>query len=85
MLLQGSYPIAFSGESPQLADAQLLLGCARLDPNPQKWLAGRWEGFLVDIVWDEDGEMVRLPPRPAAWSPPDPKRHSHKYALHSAC
>lgn len=53
----------------------------RLDPDPRQWLDGRWEGSLVDIVWDEDGEMVRLPPRPAAWSPPDPQRTSHKLFL----
>jgi hypothetical protein len=51
----------------------------RLDRDPQRWLQGRWEGQLVDVVWDEDGEMVRVPrPRPAVWQPPDRNRYTHK-------
>jgi len=53
--------------------------CCRLSVNTADWMPGKWTGQLVDIVWDEDGEMVRLPPRPAAWAPP-PHRSNHECA-----
>ena len=32
---------------------------------------GSWEGTMTDLLWDEDGEMFRCSPRPAAWNPPN--------------
>ena len=53
----------------------------RLEGTPSLWMEGdRWEGSMTDIVWDEDGEMLRLPPRPAVWTPPDPLSPTHRCA-----
>ena len=30
------------------------------------------------MVWDEDGEMMKLPTRPATWSPPNPASPTHR-------
>lgn len=47
--------------------------CAhRLDADPANWMdGGSWEGTMTDLLWDEDGEMFRCSPRPAAWNPPN--------------
>ena len=51
----------------------------RLDADPEKWLAhGEWEGTMSEVIWDDDGEMLRLRNRPAIWSPPDPQSKDHK-------
>ena len=31
---------------------------------------GTWTGTMTDLLWDEDGEMFKCSPRPAAWAPP---------------
>lgn len=44
----------------------------RLDADPANWMdGGSWEGTMTDLLWDEDGEMFRCSPRPAAWNPPN--------------
>ena len=43
------------------------------------WMdGGKWVGTMTDLIWDEDGEMFRLNPRTAVWTPPDPLRRSHR-------
>jgi len=56
----------------------------RLDADPTNWMdGGSWEGTMSDLLWDEDGEMYRCSPRPAAWHPPNKMtgRHSHDSLL----
>jgi hypothetical protein len=53
----------------------------RLDGATNMWMdGGTWVGTMTDIIWDEDGEMFRLNPRTAVWTPPDPLRRSHRCA-----
>ena len=33
---------------------------------------------MTEVVWDEDGEMMKLPTRPAIWSPPNPASPTHR-------
>lgn len=48
--------------------------CYRLDADPDNWMdGGTWEGTMTDLLWDEDGEMCKCSPRPAAWHPPSKK------------
>lgn len=43
----------------------------KLDSDPSNWMdGGTWEGVMTDLLWDEDGEMFKCSPRPAAWHPP---------------
>lgn len=45
-----------------------------LDPDPSTWMdGGSWEGVMQDLLWDDEGEMYRCSPRPAAWFPPAKK------------
>lgn len=56
----------------------------RLDADPAKWMdGGSWEGTMTDLLWDEDGEMYKCSPRPAAWQPPHKMtgRRSHDSLL----
>ena len=54
----------------------------RLDGATNMWMdGGKWVGTMTDLIWDEDGEMFRLNPRTAVWTPPDPLRRSHRRAL----
>lgn len=56
----------------------------RLDADPANWMdGGSWEGTMSDLLWDEDGEMYRCSPRPAAWHPPNKitGRQSHDSLL----
>ena len=56
----------------------------RLDGATNMWMdSGTWVGTMTDIIWDEDGEMFRLNPRTAVWTPPDPLRRSHRCACHA--
>ena len=62
-----------------------LVSCyARLDADASKWMdGGSWEGTMTDLLWDEDGEMFKCSPRPAAWHPPNKMtgRQSHDSLL----
>lgn len=43
---------------------------------------GSFKGEMSEIVWDEDGDMLRLPTRPATWSPPvETSSHTHRSFL----
>jgi hypothetical protein len=43
------------------------------------WLEkGSYKGEMKEVVWDEEGEMMKLPTRPATWSPPDPHSKTHR-------
>ena len=54
----------------------------RLDGATTLWMdGGKWVGTMTDLIWDEDGEMFRLNPRTAVWTPPDPLRRSHRRVL----
>ncbi len=54
----------------------------RLDGATNVWMdGGKWVGTMTDLIWDEDGEMFRLNPRTAVWTPPDPLRRSHRRVL----
>lgn len=56
----------------------------KLDADPANWMdGGSWEGTMSDLLWDEDGEMYRCSPRPAAWHPPNKitGRQSHDSLL----
>lgn len=56
----------------------------RLDADPDSWMdGGTWEGTMTDLLWDEDGEMCKCSPRPAAWHPPSKKtgRRAHDSLL----
>ena len=58
--------------------------CHRLDADPANWMdGGSWEGTMTDLLWDEDGEMFKCSPRPAAWRPPHKMtgRRSHDSLL----
>ncbi|KAL3140660.1 hypothetical protein ABBQ32_005226 [Trebouxia sp. C0010 RCD-2024] len=55
-----------------------------LDADPDSWMdGGTWEGTMTDLLWDEDGEMCKCSPRPAAWHPPSKKtgRRAHDSLL----
>ena len=57
----------------------------RLDGATNMWMdGGKWVGTMTDLIWDEDGEMFRLNPRTAVWTPPDPLRRSHRRARTAA-
>ncbi|KAK9818828.1 hypothetical protein WJX74_007859 [Apatococcus lobatus] len=50
-----------------------------LHADPEKWLEhGDWEGTMSEVIWDDDGEMLRLRTRPAIWTPPDPHSKDHR-------
>ena len=65
-----------TGWSPLLAAqaaAETGAGC-RLAEDPQQWMdGGTWKGIMHEMIWDEDGEILALRPRPAAWHPPPPR------------
>ena len=43
----------------------------RLPEDVSTWLdGGAWTGTMQELIWDEDGEILALRPRPAAWRPP---------------
>lgn len=51
----------------------------RLDPQANMWLeGGRFKGEMEEIVWDEDGDQMRLPTRPATWSAPPKNSSTHR-------
>ncbi|KAK9842046.1 hypothetical protein WJX81_005876 [Elliptochloris bilobata] len=55
----------------------------RLAARPEEWLAeGTWRGTMQEAVWDEDGDMLMLRPRPAVWCPPDPQREGFRLQLY---
>ena len=55
------------------AAAETGAGC-RLAEDPQQWMdGGTWKGIMHEMIWDEDGEILALRPRPAAWHPPPPR------------
>ena len=37
-------------------------------------------GFLREVIWEEDGEMIDLGSRPSLWSPPEPDSPNHRCA-----
>ena len=59
--------------SPVQAAAEVGAGC-RLAEDPYQWMdGGTWKGIMHEMIWDEDGEILALRPRPAAWHPPPPR------------
>ena len=56
----------------------------RLATRPEEWLAeGAWRGMMQEAVWDEDGDMLMLRPRPAVWCPPDAAKGGFRRAPHT--
>ncbi|KAK9818837.1 hypothetical protein WJX74_010622 [Apatococcus lobatus] len=44
---------------------------SRLHEDPQEWLPDSHQsGFIQELIWDEDGQMIRLEERPSIWHPP---------------
>ena len=53
----------------------------RLAEDPHQWMdGGTWKGVMHEMIWDEDGEILALRPRPAAWHPP-PSRPDYRCCL----
>lgn len=62
--LDPSGPVSFAEQPLQEARG-------KLEGDPTLWMdGGTWEGTMIDVLWDEDGEMCRCSPRPAEWVPP---------------
>ena len=38
---------------------------------------------MVEMLWDDDGLMSALRPRPVSWTAPDAKATTHKYVMWS--
>lgn len=78
--IAGCFPAA---HSPYASSLKYRV-CHRLDADPANWMdGGCWEGTMTDLLWDEDGEMYKCSPRPAAWRPPHKMtgRYSHDSLL----
>lgn len=53
----------------------------RLDEDVHLWLDhGSYKGEMAEAVWDDEGEMLKLPPRPAKWLAPDVDSSTHRYS-----
>jgi len=65
---------------PDTANQRIrVLGGRRLSGDVSSWLdQGSFKGEMKEVVWDEEGEMIKLPTRPATWSPPDPNSTTHR-------
>ena len=54
----------------------------RLDSECKHWMdGGSFRGEMSEVVWDEDGDIEKLPTRPATWSPPVPSSTHRSAAL----
>ncbi len=57
----------------------IVVGGCRLSRDVSSWLdQGSYKGEMKEVVWDEDGEMLKLPTRPATWTAPDTNSTSHR-------
>ena len=75
-----SHDSRFNGNLSRHAVATWVCKCVgSVDGATNMWMdGGKWVGTMTDLIWDEDGEMFRLNPRTAVWTPPDPLRRSHR-------
>lgn len=64
---------------PMAASCQLRGFPCRLEEDPQDWVSPLHQsGFLREVIWEEDGEMIDLGSRPSVWSPPEPDSPTHR-------
>jgi hypothetical protein len=55
----------------------------RLDAATETWLEnGSWKGEMQEVVWDEDGEVMKMASRPATWQAPNPNSSTHRLFLY---
>ena len=72
----GPGTLAGTAVLPASSHALLLrvLPQGRLPEDESRWMdGGTWKGVMHEMIWDEDGEILALRPRPAAWHPPPPR------------
>lgn len=51
----------------------------RLRSDVSEWLeGGSFKGEMREVVWDEEGDSLKLPTRPATWTPPDQASSTHR-------
>ena len=58
----------------------------RLPADPKAWLStGEYRGEMSELIWDEDGEAMKLPTRPTNYVPPNTQSPDHRYTLPFVC
>lgn len=66
----------------QFRDEDIAEERPRLPQDPAEWLDPNWKGVMVEMLWDDDGLMSALRPRPVSWTAPDAKATTHKLFLY---